>query len=83
MFVPAGEALAPLYVIEKRASTLPSSEGKKTCIDLAACSSLRFVGSLGSDTDVPAAVEVNVPRLRSTTSELNTSLPEAARSGVL
>ena len=62
------------------ASTLPSSDGKKSCTDLAACALVKAAASLGLSAGVPSAVDVNVPSARLISNAL---LPFAGGSGAL
>ena len=71
----------PLYTTSNSASTYPSSGRKKNCTPFAACTSVKFCGSLGLFVDVPAAVDVNVWVAVSTATLEVIALPDEGVSG--
>ena len=72
----------PVYRTQKRAVMKPSRDGKKNCTELLACESVRAVGSVGRSSDVPRALDVNVPFVSSTTTVELIALSDSGRSGV-
>ena len=72
----------PLYITSNVASTYPSSGAKKNCTPFLAWTSVRFCGSLGLFADDPAAVDVNVCVILSTSTLDVIALPDDGVSSV-
>jgi hypothetical protein len=71
-----------MYTTSNSASTYPSSGRKKNCTPFAACTSVRFCGSLGLFLESPAAVEMNVCVAVSMARLDVITLPDDGTSGV-